>query len=130
MELNPNKAYKILKCLYDVRESIDEMDSYFDYSPVDFENYKLDRMRMAAVERKFEIIGEAFNRILKIFPEFELPDVISTVNQRNFIIHAYDSVDSALMWDLRENYIPKLKQDVDSFVAIYEDYLEDLKDEQ
>jgi uncharacterized protein with HEPN domain len=56
---------KILKWLYDVKVSIDEIQSYFTDEKMDFFEYRKNVMRKRAVERNLEIIGEAINRILK-----------------------------------------------------------------
>ncbi len=56
---------RVLKWLYDVKVSIDEIDSYFINERMDFFEYKKNYMRKRAVERNLEIIGEAINRIIK-----------------------------------------------------------------
>lgn len=50
---------KILKWLYDVKVSIDEINSYFIDEKMDFFEYRKNLMRKRAVERNLEIIGEA-----------------------------------------------------------------------
>ena len=50
--------------LFDIQNSIKEIKSYFD-EDLDFEKYQNDIKTKRAVERNFEIIGEAVNRILK-----------------------------------------------------------------
>jgi uncharacterized protein with HEPN domain len=56
---------KILKCLYDIKSAVEEIDSYFDQDNISFENYQTNTLLKRAVERDLEIIGEATNRILK-----------------------------------------------------------------
>ena len=51
--------------LYDILNSIIEIESYFANIPKRFDNYKSDIRTKRAVERNIEIIGEAVNRILK-----------------------------------------------------------------
>ena len=55
---------EIKVCLFDIQNSIYEIRSYFD-EDLDFEKYQNDIKTKRAVERNFEIIGEAVNRILK-----------------------------------------------------------------
>lgn len=50
--------------LFDIQNSIYEIRSYFD-EDLDFEKYQNDIKTRRAIERNFEIIGEAVNRILK-----------------------------------------------------------------
>lgn len=56
---------RIEKWLYDVKLSIEEIESFFPKSRYDFFEYQANTMLKRAVERNFEIIGEAVNRILK-----------------------------------------------------------------
>jgi uncharacterized protein with HEPN domain len=59
----------------------------------------------AAVERQFEIIGEALGIASKEDPSVEdhLPELPRIVALRNRLIHGYDSVDPELIWDLCSN---------------------------
>ena len=52
---------RILKCLYDIKLAIDEMDSFFIGRQKRFDEYSKDIMLKRAIERNFEIIGEAVN---------------------------------------------------------------------
>ena len=65
-----------------------------------------------AVERNVEIMGEAINRILKIDPNFPLPNARAIVNTRNRVIHGYDSVTTEFLWSLLIRHIPELRTDV------------------
>ncbi len=50
-----------LKLLTDIREALAEIDAFT--AGIDLSGYESDSLRRAAVERKFEIIGEACNRL-------------------------------------------------------------------
>jgi uncharacterized protein with HEPN domain len=69
-------------------------------------------MLRRAVEREFEIIGEAMNNILKIDPKFPIRHVRRVVNLRNLVIHGYDQVDHAIIWGIISRDLPDLKNDV------------------
>ena len=56
---------EIKKSLYDIRESIDSIENYLGVKR-DFNVYRSDKMLRRAIEREFEIIGEAMSRIEKI----------------------------------------------------------------
>lgn len=45
-----------------------------------------------AVEREFEIIGEAVNRISRIEEDFPIQNARNIVGLRNQVIHAYDAI--------------------------------------
>ena len=61
---------KVLKCLYDIRFAIEEIDSCINQENKSFENYQSNILLKRAIERDLEIIGEATNRIS--FPAFSL----------------------------------------------------------
>lgn len=60
---------------YDILQSIEEIESYFEDRPKRFDEYINDIRTKRAVERNIEIIGEATNRILKRYKEFHLKNV-------------------------------------------------------
>ena len=82
---------RILKWLYDIKMSVDEINSYFEKEEKDFFKYRNNLMLKRAVERNLEIIGEAINRI--ITRELSLNDKITNakaiIGLRNQVIHAY-----------------------------------------
>lgn len=107
---------KILKWLYDVKLSIDEINSYFTDGRMDFFEYKKNFMRKRAVERNLEIIGEAINRMIKIDSAYssKITDAIAIVGLRNQVIHAYDNVSDQTIWAILTNHLPKkLKIEID-----------------
>ncbi len=53
---------QIKKHLFDIMESIDSIEKYFG-DKQDFNVYISNKMLRRAIEREFEIIGEALNRI-------------------------------------------------------------------
>jgi uncharacterized protein with HEPN domain len=58
---------RVRECLQDILEQAREVQSFT--SGMTFEMYQTDRKTQAAVERKFEIIGEALNRIRSASPD-------------------------------------------------------------
>jgi len=75
----------------------------------DFTAYENDRLLRSGVERQFEIIGEALNRLSHRDPE--TANYISSLNNiigfRNRIIHGYDDVDGLIVWNtISENVLP------------------------
>ena len=71
--------------LYDILESIDENESYFEGKPKIFADYVSDIRTKRAVERDLEIIGEAVNRILKKDKNFKLSHSQKIIGTRNRI---------------------------------------------
>jgi uncharacterized protein with HEPN domain len=109
---------KILKWLYDVKVSIDEINSYFIDERMDFFEYRKNLMRKRAVERNLEIIGEAINRILKTDNSYtsKITDATAIVGLRNQVIHAYDNISDETIWAILTNHLPKLKIEIDKLL--------------
>ncbi len=98
--------------LFDIIQSIEEIESYFPAQPKTFENYIKDSKTKRAVERNIEIIGEATNRIIKKNSKFELANSQKIVGTRNRIAHGYDKISDDLIWSIIINHLPKLKIEV------------------
>ena len=66
----------------------------------------------SAVERQFEILGEALNLASKEKEdlELEIPDFWKIIGLRNRIIHGYDSVDDQALWDISQLHLPLLQE--------------------
>lgn len=62
---------KVNTQLYDILNSIYEIESFFEGKPMNFLEYQKDIKTKRAVERNLEIIGEAVNRILKEKPDLK-----------------------------------------------------------
>jgi uncharacterized protein with HEPN domain len=65
-------------------------------------DYQHDAMLRSAVERQFEIVGEALNQLSHLDqPTAEhIPDLPRIVAFRNLLIHGYASVDDQLVWEV------------------------------
>lgn len=73
--------------LFDILQSINEIDSFYESKPRVFEEYVVDIKTKRAIERDLEIIGEAANRILRKDKNFKLTNVEKIIGTRNRIIH-------------------------------------------
>lgn len=117
----------ILVYLYDIINSIKAIEEFFVDYPMRYEVFEADHLRRSAVERKTEIMGEAVNRILKIKPDFPLPNAREVINTRNRIIHGYDSVRPEFLWSLVIRHIPNLKKDIERLISAYQQRCEEQK---
>ena len=97
---------KVLKCLFDIKIAAEEIESFFDIEPRDFENYKVNPLLKRAIERNLEIIGEAMNRILKEDPYFPFENAKRIIGLRNQIIHGYDTVSDESIWGIVNIHLP------------------------
>jgi uncharacterized protein with HEPN domain len=102
--------------LYDILQSIKEVESYYSDRPKKFEEYVSDFRTKRAVERNIEIIGEAVNRILKQDKDFTLNNARQIIGTRNRIAHGYDKITDDLIWSIIINSLPKLKEEVEDLL--------------
>ena len=75
------------------------------------EIYEQDPIGCAAVERQFEIIGEALNRLSRHHPDLArtLTDLPRIIAFRNLIAHGYDVVDQQAVWQVVTTKLPALE---------------------
>ena len=75
-----------------------------------FTDYRNTRALRRAVEREFEIIGKALNRLGDQDPATaeQIPELRRAVDFRNRIIHGYDTVDDEAVWDIAQVHLPAL----------------------
>ena len=103
----------MLKCLYDIKIAIDEINLFFETGPKNLEDYRNNFLFKRAIERNLEIIGEAINRILKYDPDFPIDNARRIIGLRNQIIHGYDSVSDENIWGIITAHLPKLKAEIE-----------------
>src|ERR1700712_2802199 len=102
---------EIKKYLFDIQSCIENIENYIG-KPEVFVNFENNMMLQQAVERNLEIIGEAVNSMLKSYPDIEITDARRMVDTRNKIIHSYDSIQPAQIWNIIINHLPLLKKEV------------------
>jgi uncharacterized protein with HEPN domain len=96
--------------LWDIERAAHNIQSFTEGKGLS--DYQNDAMLRAAVEREFEIIGEALAQALPLYPE--LGGRISNSQQiiafRNQLIHGYATVRDALVWEIVQRDLPVLRQ--------------------
>jgi len=105
------------KNLIDVLQASEEIQNFV--CGMDFKAYQNNPVTKRAVERDFEIIGEALNRIK--YTDNELLDKISEhrriIEFRNILIHGYDIVDEAIVWQAVTNHLPILVREINEIMS-------------
>ncbi len=94
--------------LWEVREAALAIKTFTTgMDTVAFENNALVQ---AAVERKFEVIGEALNQLSKLDAAMaaQLPDLPQIVAFRNQLIHGYATVTPSTVWTIAQKSLPDL----------------------
>lgn len=101
--------------LSEIFNSIEKILSYT--SGMSFEDYEADGKTRDAVERNFEIIGEAASRIhneYKILHDEVEWRIIKDF--RNHIIHNYAGIDNVIVWDIIQNRLTELKAKINAMI--------------
>lgn len=102
--------------LWDVREAAQAIQSFT--AGLDVKGYVGNELVQAAVERKFEVIGEALNQLAKLDAAMatRIPDVPQIVAFRNQLIHGYATVNPDTVWNIAQNALPGLLAAVQSLL--------------
>jgi len=107
---------ELRKCFYDIHQAILEIEEFV--SEMDYAGYAEDAKTQRAVERDFEIVGEALVRIRR--ENEDLLDHISEAHKiigfRNILAHGYDIVDDSVIWNAVIKHLPHLKSEVDQML--------------
>lgn len=96
------------KYLWDARHAANRIARFT--AERSFEDYLADEMLRSAVERQFEIIGEAFAGLRRVDPDLaasitSLPRIVAF---RNVLIHGYATVDDRLVWSVVQGKLTEL----------------------
>ncbi len=95
--------------LWDIRVAADAIDMFA--AGLDPQLYATTEVVHSAVERKFEIIGEALSQLARREPALaaRIPDYREIIAFRNLLIHGYAAVEHARVWRIIESSLPGLR---------------------
>ncbi|MES1948581.1 hypothetical protein C84B14_14606 [Salinisphaera sp. C84B14] len=84
-----------------------------------YADYQESALLRSAVERQFEIIGEALNRLRQLDVELfaRVRGGRQAIGLRNILIHGYASVDDAIVWATLEQDLPLMQVDLETLIA-------------
>ena len=102
------------KYLHDIRRATYLLEAFT--SGKTFADYEADAMFRAAVEREFEIIGEAMSRLAAVdeATASRITNYQRIISFRNVLIHGYADVDNRLVWGVLEANLPILANEVEA----------------
>lgn len=105
------------KYLYDIQQAATLLAQFTTGKY--FQDYVDDAMLRAAVEREFEIIGEALAQLARLEPILitMISQHRSIIAFRNILIHGYANVDDRLVWDVVETKLPVLSREIDALLG-------------
>jgi len=101
------------KYLSDIIMAIERIESFIQDTP-NFSSYEADLKTQSATERQLGIIGEPLNKFCKAEPNVEIKNDKQIVAFRNRLIHAYDSIDNAIVWMILKKHLSNLKQEIEN----------------
>ncbi|MBI5118860.1 DUF86 domain-containing protein [Candidatus Poribacteria bacterium] len=105
------------KYLEDIRQAAELLQQFTRGKT--FHNYIADPLLRSGVERKFEIIGEALNKLSRIAPLVveSITESRRIIAFRNMLIHGYNAIDDKVVWDIVETKLPALAREVEALLA-------------
>jgi len=107
---------EILVWLHDIKTQILEVEAFYASTGRSFREFSKNKMLRKAVERNFEIIGEAMGRILEKDPDIAISNAKKIVAFRNKIAHEYDKLDDETLYNISVVYLPTLLKEVDKIL--------------
>lgn len=107
-----------LKHYYDAREAARAIRRFA--AGRSYDDYCTDEMLSSAIERKFEIIGEALARIRR-----QRPDDLRLIGKwpaiigfRNILAHAYEHIEDAVVWGIVTEQLPRFIEQLEAIPEI------------
>lgn len=104
--------HKLLKYILDIESVIEEIEFIKLKTQNNFNNFSKDIILQRAVERDLEIIGEAIRKMIEVNPNIKITASKNIIGLRNIIAHAYDSVESEMLWGIIQKNIPVLADEI------------------
>ena len=104
------------KYLYDIQQAAGLLDEFVTGKT--FDDYQHDAMLRAAVEREFEIIGEAMTQLARVDEAVaaRISQYKRIIAFRNVLIHEYADVDDRLVWGVVETNLPTLVCEIEALL--------------
>ena len=101
---------ELAKYLYDMQHAAASLAAFIEGRT--WSDYERNAMLRAAVERQFEIIGEATAQLAKLdaVAVERIPEYRRLIAFRNVLIHGYAEVDHEIVWDLAQSRVAALEQ--------------------
>lgn len=106
---------EIQKILFDIKVAIESIENYLE-GKMDYDYYLSNKMLRRAVEREFEIIGEAMSRLEKFDPNLNISSKKQIISMRNRVIHGYDKIDNQIIWGTIIRHLPNLNIEINKLL--------------
>ncbi len=105
------------KYLYDLQQAAARIADFT--AGQQFADYHANAMLRSAVERQFEIVGEALAQLARFDERLvaRISEHRRIVAFRNILIHGYADVDDRLVWDVVQTKLPVLRREVEMLLG-------------
>ena len=105
------------KLLFDMRSAAERIGRFVAGKTLD--DYVKDELLRSAVERQFEIIGEAMTRLIKQHQAVaeKISDYRKISGFRNVLIHGYDAIDDVTSWGIITQKLPVLLREANALLS-------------
>jgi uncharacterized protein with HEPN domain len=103
--------------LWDAREAVNAIAAMTEERT--FDEFSSDLMLRSAVERQFEIVGEALAQLARLDAALaaKVPELHKIVAFRNILIHGYRMIDRARVWQTVREDLPDLRAALNKLLA-------------
>jgi len=103
---------EVRKYLFDIWQACELLAQFTTGKTLN--DYEGDALLRSAIERQFEIVGEALNRAIKLDAGVAngVSDSGRIIAFRNRLIHAYAAISHEVVWGIIEAYLPKLRREI------------------
>jgi uncharacterized protein with HEPN domain len=103
--------------LWDAKDAADAIAAMT--SGKTFEQLVGDIVLRSAVERQFEIVGEALARLARVDESTAklIPNLPRIIAFGNILVHGYAEIDHALVWLVIEKHLPRLRDTLTELLA-------------
>jgi uncharacterized protein with HEPN domain len=110
------KPLEVRKYLFDIAQACEALTEFS--ADKTFADYVEDLMLRSAVERQFEIIGEALTRAIRLDPDLadQITDTSRIIAFRNRLVHGYASIAHQVVWGVLEANLPTLRREVEAML--------------
>lgn len=105
------------KYLFDMQQAVRHILGFV--TGVTLDAYKSDLKLRSAVERQFQIVGEALFRLNGEFPDIaqRITDYRAIIHFRHVLVHGYDSIRDEIVWGIIEKDLFKLDAELTALLA-------------
>lgn len=103
--------------LTDMLEAVEAIQEYT--ADLDYESFLTNRMARDAVVRNVQVLGEAANRVSKLFRDQHTTiEWMRIIRTRHILVHDYFGLDYEIIWRIITVHLPPLQQRIKQILEI------------